>query len=117
GLRDLRRLCASGELRFVVEPRELHVRVTSLERPLQQAIREPGVLRQTRAVEVAADHSPLDGALGLVLAVVAVADHDAAERHGPWGSRHSRTVYGRTSAAMPRQRARWLRAMTLPLSP
>jgi hypothetical protein len=46
----------------------------------QQVIGEPGVLRQQRAVQVAGVHVARNRTLGAVLAVVARADLDVAER-------------------------------------
>src|SRR3989442_10677356 len=52
---DLGRLIASRLFVGVIERRELHRLVPARERPAQKTVREPRVLRQTRAVQIAAD--------------------------------------------------------------
>ena len=65
-----------GVLELVArEPLELHA-----ERELDEAVGEPHVLRQQRAVQVGADHVAAQDALEAVPVVVAVAAEHAAER-------------------------------------
>src|SRR5437763_3094483 len=64
-----------GVLHGVVERCELHA-----QRRLDQAVRQPHVLRQQRPVEVGADHVPAMYSLQPVAAVVAVAPQHPAER-------------------------------------
>src|SRR5438128_2520142 len=80
GSRHLARLRARGELVGIVEWFQPRVLVSPFDRPREKAVREPWVLRETRSVEIAADHFSLDRALGLVLAVVAVPSDDRSER-------------------------------------
>src|SRR5437667_9268721 len=81
-LRDLRGLLARGLLFPVVEPGERLRTVTPLEGPPEQTIGEPRIFRKARAVAVGTDDLSLDRTLGLVLAIVPVADDDRPERLG-----------------------------------
>src|SRR6266550_6251260 len=82
GAGHLTRLGPRRCLVSVIERIERGVLVPPIESPYEEPIRKPRVLRQARPMEVAADHVPLNGALGLVLAVVAIAGDHRAERLG-----------------------------------
>src|SRR5438105_13997424 len=71
GLGDLRGRRLRGELFGVVERRQRHLAVAARESPADEPIREPRILRQCGAVEIAADDLSLHRALGLVPFVVA----------------------------------------------
>src|SRR5438552_10712074 len=73
-------LRARGKLVGIVERIEPRAFVPLLERPSEQSIREPRVLREARSVQIAPNHFPLHRAFGLVLAVVAVPSDDRSER-------------------------------------
>src|SRR6266850_1194834 len=80
--RDRCGLLVRGALLAIVEWDELRGAMPPLERPPEQLVRQPRVLRQARAVAVRADDLPLDRTLGPVLAVIAVTHEDRAEGRG-----------------------------------
>src|SRR2546425_11930563 len=80
GAGNLGRLIACRLFLGVIERRESHRIMPARERRAQKAVREPGVFRQTRAVQIAADDLALHRALRLVLAVIAVPDDHRPKR-------------------------------------
>src|SRR2546428_2386526 len=81
-LRHHRGLLARGALFAILKWHETHLVVTALERPGEELVREPRVLRKARTVAVRADDLPLHRAFGAVFTVVPVPDHDRAKRDG-----------------------------------
>src|SRR5712692_5944586 len=77
--RDLRGLLVRGFLFAIVERNERLPAMAPLERPREQPIREPGILRKARAVAVGPDDPSLNRALRLVLAVVPTSDDHRSE--------------------------------------